>query len=570
MNIQLLELTLAEYNNGLAAMVKFSITEKLILYVILISVVTSATVSIVSYFDAKDALISRTLEQLTSVKVVKSRQIQNYFEDRKSELNMFAHLLLDVDLRDSEKLINDFIKHNKKIKDIKVTPVSNIEKELGETYIYEVKENKILNLHIAKTLEFKEDTLLFDMLIDYSVINAVMLENSPNSGLGNSGESYIVGHDKLLRTTSRFKKNSILKIEVSTEGVGNALMGIDSTGLFDDYRGVTVFSSYGKMNIDGLDWCILAEIDYHEAIQSINDIRNKIIFSTVMLALIIFIVVFIFSKNITRPILELQKSAAKIGKGILTNINIKHSNDEIGDLVNSFNAMIEEIKSANRELEEERHHRNTTRLEAEENERERLSKELHDGLGQTLTALKLQIESFDYSDLSEESANKLKLLSTSVDWAVDDIRRISNNLMPSVLKEFGIAASLRYLVETINVNQKLEIHFESDKLPFSLSKHPKINIYRIVQEALNNSIKHSGTDKIYLSMKYQNDILRISIKDNGRGFEHDKVAIANHNGLVNMKERADSIGADLEIQAKPNVGTTILLAIKEEFLHGED
>ncbi len=549
-------------------MVKFSITEKLILYVILISVMTSATVSIVSYLDAKNALINRTLEQLTSVKVVKSRQIQNYFEDRKEELDMFAHLLIDVSLRDSDKIIKDFIKHNKKIRDITVSHIDNFSKALGKIYTYEVKDGKTLHLHIAKAIEYKKDTLLFDMLIDYSVINSIMLENSSNSGLGNSGESYIVGNDTLLRTTSRFEENSILKIKVATDGVNNALQGLDSTGLFDDYRGVTVFSSYGKMDIEGLDWCILAEIDYHEAIQSINDIRNKIIFSTVMLAFIIFIVVFIFSKNITRPILELQKSAAKIGKGILKNIDIKHSNDEIGDLVNSFNSMIGEIKSANKELEEERQHRNTTRLEAEENERERLSKELHDGLGQTLTALKLQIESFDYTNLNEESANKLKLLSTSVDWAVDDIRRISNNLMPAVLKEFGIAASLRYLVETINVNQNLEVHFESDKLPFSLSKHPKINIYRIVQEALNNSIKHSGTDKIYLSMKYQNDILRISIKDYGKGFEHDKVAIANHNGLVNMKERADSIGADLEINAKPFVGTTILLAIKKEYLDG--
>lgn len=551
-------------------MVKFSITEKLILYVILISVLTSATVSIVSYLDAKDALISRTLEQLTSVKVVKSRQIHNYFEDRKDELDMFAHLLIDVDLNNSDKIISDFIRYNKKIKDISFARVSDFDKKLNTTYTYEIVEGTELNLHIAKAMLYNGDTLLFDMLIDYSVINSIMLENSPNSGLGNSGESYIVGSDTLLRTTSRFEENSILKIKVATEGVANALSGTDCTGLFDDYRGVTVFSSYGKMNIDGLDWCILAEIDYHEAIQSINDIRNKIIFSTVMLALIIFIVVFIFSKNITRPILELQKSAAKIGKGILKNIDIKHSNDEIGDLVNSFNAMIEEIKSANRELEEERHHRNTARLEAEENERERLSKELHDGLGQTLTALKLQIESFNYSELSEESANKLKLLSNSVDWAVDDIRRISNNLMPSVLKEFGIAASLRYLVETINVNQNLEIHFDSDKLPFSLAKHPKINIYRIVQEALNNAIKHSGADKIYLSVKYQNDILRISIKDHGRGFEHDKVATANHNGLVNIKERADSIDADLEILTKPYVGTTILLTIKKEYLHGED
>ncbi len=551
-------------------MVKFSITDKLILYVILISVLTTLTVSIVSYIDAKDALISRTLEQLTSVRVVKSRQISNYFEDRKEELNMFAHLIFDVQMKDTPKLITDFVSHNRKIRDISITKEEIYNNNIRKAGIYEDKSDGVLNLHITKAFKYNKETFVFDMLIDYSVINEIMLENSPNSGLGNSGESYIVGGDSLLRTTSRFKENSILKIKVSTEGVAKALEGNEGTGLFDDYRGVNVFSSFGKMDIAGLDWCLLAEIDYHEAIESINDIRNKIIFSTIMLAFIIFIVVFIFSKNITRPILELQKSAAKIGKGILKPIEIKHSNDEIGDLVNSFNAMINEIKSANRELEAERQDRNTSRLEAEENERERLSKELHDGLGQTLTALKLQIESFDYNRLNEESANKLKLLSNSVDLAVDDIRRISNNLMPSVLKEFGIAASLRYLVETLNVSQNLEILFDSQRLPFTLVKHAKINIYRIVQEALNNAIKHAETSKIYLSMKYQNDILRISVKDQGKGFLPESVTTINHNGLLNMKERAESIGAILGIESKINIGTTISLTIKKEYLNGED
>ncbi len=551
-------------------MVKFSIKDKLILYVILISVFTTLAVSIVSYIDAKNALISRTLEQLTSVRVVKSRQISNYFEDRKEELNMFAYLIFDVQMKDTPKLINDFVSHNRKIRDISITKVERNINKIENADIYEDKSDGVLNLHITKAFKYNKDIYLFDMLIEYSVINEIMLENSPNSGLGNSGESYIVGGDSLLRTTSRFKENSILKIKVSTEGVAQAMQGNDGTGLFDDYRGVNVFSSFGKMDIDGLDWCLLAEIDYHEAIESINDIRNKIIFSTIMLAFIIFIVVFIFSKNITRPILELQKSAAKIGKGILKPIEIKHSNDEIGDLVNSFNAMINEIKSANKELEAERQHRNTARIEAEENERERLSKELHDGLGQTLTALKLQIESFDYNRLSEESANKLKLLSNSVDLAVDDIRRISNNLMPSVLKEFGIAASLRYLVETLNVSQNLEILFDSQKLPFAIVKHAKINIYRIVQEALNNSIKHAETSKIYLSMIYQNDILKISVKDHGRGFQPESVTTINHNGLLNMKERSESIGAILSIESKLNVGTTIALNINKEYLYGED
>ncbi len=551
-------------------MVKFSITDKLILYVILISVGTSLIVSIVSYADAKNALINRTLEQLTSVRVVKSRQIYDFFEDRKSELNMFAKLLGDVNMQSSNILIKDFVSYNKNIAAIEIKAVNKEFDTADKFNLYEDHSNDELNIHLSKSYLIAGKAYNIDMLIDYSVINKVMLENSPNSGLGNSGESYIVGRDSLLRTTSRFKENSILKIKVNTEGVAKALKGESGTGLFDDYRGITVFSSFGKMEIQGLEWCLLAEIDYHEAIESINDIRNKIIFSTILLALMIFIVVFIFSKNITRPILELQKSTSKIAKGILKPIEIKHSNDEIGDLVNAFNTMIAELKSANVELALERQNRNTARLEAEENERERLSRELHDGLGQTLTALKLQIESFNYAALNEESVNKLKVLAGAVDLAIDDIRRISNNLMPSVLKEFGLAISLRYLVETLNVNSNLEIIFESDKLPKDIAKQTKINIYRIVQEALNNAIKHSGALKIFLSIKMQSDILVIAIKDMGKGFQTDLSSSVHGNGLQNMRERAESIGAHFEIQSSTGQGTSVILTIGKDKLNGQN
>jgi signal transduction histidine kinase len=569
--IRFLELTWLKTNFAdRHQMVKFSITDKLILYVILISVGTSLIVSIVSYADAKNALINRTLEQLTSVRVVKSRQIYDFFEDRKSELNMFAKLLGDVNMQSSNLLIKDFVGYNKNIAGIEISPINQKLNTAGKFNLYEDHSNDELNIHLSKSYLIAGKAYNIDMLIDYSVINKVMLENSPNSGLGNSGESYIVGRDSLLRTTSRFKENSILKIKVNTEGVAKALRGESGTGLFDDYRGITVFSSFGKMEIQGLEWCLLAEIDYHEAIESINDIRNKIIFSTILLALMIFIVVFIFSKNITRPILELQKSTSKIAKGILKPIEIKHSNDEIGDLVNAFNTMIAELKSANVELALERQNRNTARLEAEENERERLSRELHDGLGQTLTALKLQIESFNYAALNEESVNKLKVLAGAVDLAIDDIRRISNNLMPSVLKEFGLAISLRYLVETLNVNSNLEIIFESDKLPKDIAKQTKINIYRIVQEALNNAIKHSGALKIFLSIRFQSDILVIAIKDMGKGFQTDLSSSVHGNGLQNMRERAESIGAAFEIQSSPGHGTNVILTIGKDKLNGQN
>ncbi len=117
-----------------------------------------------------------------------------------------------------------------------------------------------------------------------------MLEQNPNDGLGLSGESYLVGADSLMRSNSRFQENSIMQTKVSTDGVKDAFNNIVGTSVITDYRGIKVLSSYSKLNVPGLDWVILAEIDYAEATKSIYFIRNNIMLLTIFVAVILFII----------------------------------------------------------------------------------------------------------------------------------------------------------------------------------------------------------------------------------------------------------------------------------------
>jgi len=179
-----------------------------------------------------------------------------------------------------------------------------------------------------------------------------------------------------------------------------------------------------------------------------------------------------------------------IGEGNL-NININpKSNDEIGLLTEAFNTMTMQLK-------DERLKRMSALYDGQEMERQRISRELHDGLGQKLIAIKLQLESTSKQNADE---TKTTIDEVKVDFLkiIDEVRQISNNLAPNILNESGIDVSLKNLCESINRTTKIDI--ELSVFGDYSTNDPKVKfyIYRIAQEALNNAIKHSGATKIQI------------------------------------------------------------------------
>ena len=132
----------------------------------------------------------------------------------------------------------------------------------------------------------RENKLQGAVLLEISgdAINNIMLESSPENGLGTTGESYLVGRDYLMRSTSRFISNSFLKTKVMTEGAINAFKNGEGSSVIRDYRNIPVLSSYRKINISELNWVILAEIDLAEAMIPIYSIRNNILFFMAIIA----------------------------------------------------------------------------------------------------------------------------------------------------------------------------------------------------------------------------------------------------------------------------------------------
>jgi PAS domain S-box-containing protein len=234
---------------------------------------------------------------------------------------------------------------------------------------------------------------------------------------------------------------------------------------------------------------------------------------------------------------------------------------------------ITERKKVEEELrvsQEELRHLSAQLLEAQERERKRVARELHDGLGQTLSAMKFRIENtIGELDPEEqaESAAALKNLVSMAQRAVEEVRRISKNLWPSILDDLGLLPTISWFCREFgemhpHVHIEREMAVEEDSVPDAL----KITIYRILQEAMNNVARHSRATELSLSLKEEDGRLHLTIRDNGVGFDTDPTApqerLDRGLGLASMKERTELSSGRFAVESRPGFGTTILASWK--------
>lgn len=207
-------------------------------------------------------------------------------------------------------------------------------------------------------------------------------------------------------------------------------------------------------------------------------------------------------------------------------------------------------------------------LTIQENERKRIATDLHDGLGQSLTLIKLALE--DATCLlaagnSKESFESLQRLKLKVHDAIDEVRRVTMDLHPSTLDDLGILATLSWFFREFEaacrgIKVKKVFSIQEDSIPGPL----KITIFRILQEAVGNIVKHAKADVIHVSLKKAGDMVQLSIEDNGQGF--DQAGMDNYCplekglGLMSMRERAKLSGGTFEIESAAGKGTRIFVS----------
>ncbi len=207
--------------------------------------------------------------------------------------------------------------------------------------------------------------------------------------------------------------------------------------------------------------------------------------------------------------------------------------------------------------------RNDALLEGQEEERKRLAQELHDGVGQLLTGIRLQIELLQNAHFNEKEKSSYVLLKELVSETIETVRQVSFDLMPSVLTDFGLVPALRLLSEKSTKISGITVRFESGEWSQRLSSLIEINLYRMVQETINNSLKYAKAGRIDIVLTENAGKIVLRILDDGIGFNPDKLQEKKfvHSGLSNLKLRAESIGAALEIKSIKDKGTEISIRL---------
>ncbi len=205
-------------------------------------------------------------------------------------------------------------------------------------------------------------------------------------------------------------------------------------------------------------------------------------------------------------------------------------------------------------------------VRAQEEERRRIAKELHDSVGGNLTAVKYALE--DWSRREKDTAApplgiSLPQIIGVVQETVEEIQRISSNLRPSILDSMGIRVALEWAGRKVHeLHKDVEVEVECRVSEEEIPEELKIVLLRIAQEAFNNAVKHSGGDKVRLLLFEAEGMLEMHISDNGRGFDREELSPNDGNppggmGMESMQERVDLSGGTLEIRSGPGEGTRI-------------
>ena len=189
-------------------------------------------------------------------------------------------------------------------------------------------------------------------------------------------------------------------------------------------------------------------------------------------------------------------------------------------------------------------------LEAQEKERHRISRDLHDGIGTNISYIKVMTNAIKTE--AKEESGQIENLTKTIDTTLKSMRTIISNLRPHEFSKMGLEGALKKLEQDSRNNFPFDVSFELTGMNERLTDEVEINIYRIIQELVNNSLKHSEGKNISLSMKMNDKKLAIDYSDDGKGFSPEKITPGM--GLGNIKARVDLFRGTMHVDSSPGKG----------------
>jgi len=201
-------------------------------------------------------------------------------------------------------------------------------------------------------------------------------------------------------------------------------------------------------------------------------------------------------------------------------------------------------------------------LEAEEQERQRLAAELHDSLGQNLSIITNKAYlALKQPGLPPMVIEHLNAISQAASETIAEVRRLVLNLRPLQIEQLGLTDSIRELVAKIARSTSMRLEYRVEDIDDAIQGNAATHLYRIVQEALNNLLKHSGAEHASFTVERDVHCIRLRLQDNGRGFDVQRALVGRGFGLKSISERAQMLGGHLEIKSTPGTGTELVVQL---------
>ena len=201
-------------------------------------------------------------------------------------------------------------------------------------------------------------------------------------------------------------------------------------------------------------------------------------------------------------------------------------------------------------------------MQAQEVERRRLARELHDETGQALMSILLGLAAVEAAKTADEAHAAAAELRTLVVETLQDVRRLAVELRPSALDDFGLEPALRRLGQSVREAAGLDVQVETTLGSERLAPDVETAVYRIVQEALTNVVKHADAARVSIVVTRKPDSVLVMIEDDGRGFDPATSGDGGL-GLLGMRERVELLDGSLQVEAAPGQGTTLIVALPQ-------
>ena len=344
-------------------------------------------------------------------------------------------------------------------------------------------------------------------------------------------------------------------------GVAEALRGESGATFFTDANSLEWVVAY--VPLPSVGWGLIVAEPWEDVVNPL--LRTSLLTPLALIPAFIIAVAAIvfFARRVIRPLQQLDEQAARAGRGDYDALAQPISGiSEVQTLHATLAQMADEIRRYQRSIQS--YAAAITR--GQEDERSRIARELHDETVQALIALDQRaqmIERILQRD-PQTAATKLTELRVMTADTIADVRRVIHNLRPIYLEDLGLVPAVDMLTQSVSGSDGLSATFTVEGEIRRLAPDSELALYRIVQEALSNVVKHAQAHSVQVRLTYGPQ-LTVFIHDDGRGFEMperaDALSDLGHFGLIGMRERAELIGARLTIESTPGSGTTIELQL---------